>query len=95
LLATYAMDDDYAKYNDFYHDVVDADRYPKDGFDARLAKLKYDDVSGGEAVKKLVVKYNLTQKISSELDRINNPNSRIPDDRKKSINEILGYRHNG
>ena len=42
LLATYAMNEDYARVNDFYHDLNSA-RYPRDGINNRLKTLTGSD----------------------------------------------------
>ncbi len=93
LLMTYAMNEDYAKDNDFYHNFMDARQYPLDGFTRRLQALQNGNVFDSDKVKRLAVKYDLAGRFNSELNQINDPNSeiRIPADKKKSINEILGF----
>lgn len=93
LLISYAIDDAYAKDNDFYHNIIDPKQYPLDGFNRRLQALLHGEVFGPDKIKLLTVKYDLAGKFDSELNQINDPDSgfNIAADQKKSINQILGY----
>lgn len=83
LLATYGMNEDYARVNDFYHDNVDSIRYPTDGIDNRLNALIGSDNKG--EVKNI---FKLDRKFVEDLKDIEWANAADSADRKNRVGKI-------
>ena len=83
LLATYAMNEDYARVVDFYHDTVNSTRYPTDGIDNRLNALISSD--NDAEVKKM---FKLDSEFVKDLKGIEWAKAAYSADRKNRV-EII------
>ena len=82
LLATYAMNEDYARVNDFYHGL-DSARYPTDGIDNRLNALISSD--NDAEVKNM---FKLDSKFVEDLKGIEWAKAAYSADRKNRVEKI-------
>jgi CRP-like cAMP-binding protein len=82
LLATYAMNEDYARVNDFYHGL-DSTRYPTDGIDNRLNALISSD--NDAEVKNM---FKLDSKFVEDLKGIEWAKAAYSADRKNRVEKI-------
>jgi CRP-like cAMP-binding protein len=83
LLTTYAMNEDYARDVDFYHDKVNSTRYPTDGIDYRLNALISSD--NDAEVKKM---FKLDSEFVKDLKGIEWAKAAYSADRKNRV-EII------